>query len=95
MQIKKFSYYSNEFPIDLNFSQLAIGIASPSRNSEFFIFKQSENQAESLTLKSGEIKCIPYSFIPLASDIGNEIQVNILHLNEDGENLFQGYSFFS
>jgi hypothetical protein len=34
-----------------------------------------EQSKQWLEMKNGDIKCVPFTFVPSAADIGNEIQV--------------------
>lgn len=47
--------------------------------------KETDNQ-RSLKLSPGEVKCIPYRFVPSCSDIGNEIQLSYVSLTLGNEN---------
>lgn len=81
--------FRNEFPTALAFSQLSIGIASSTINTELTVLQQTNEKLNQLLLNPGEIKCIPFSFVPSASDIGNEIQVStdyfVFKFDDEGE----------
>lgn len=69
-------YFRSEFPTSLAFSQLSVGIASSTINTELTVLQQTNEKPNQLLFTPGETKCIPFSFVPSASDIGNEIQVS-------------------